>query len=171
MEVCRLILVPFSLRNTPLARSNLHGCWVELALLNSAPRAATVRAASGAGRLRVAALGEKAFTRLLGPVIDILSRHAESHYGSSVIRRDKPQANGGGHHTALGIGPAPDDGTVHSRSVSGSVRAAGMPTPTRATPGSSSSNHPFGNWAGLSNPSRSPQGSPRPSAEAVGAEA
>lgn len=55
----------------------------ELALLNSAPRAATIRAASGTGRLRVAALGEKAFTRLLGPVIDILSRHAESHYGKT----------------------------------------------------------------------------------------
>ncbi|EFP84232.2 uncharacterized protein PGTG_10610 [Puccinia graminis f. sp. tritici CRL 75-36-700-3] len=56
----------------------------ELALLNSAPRAATVRVAKGTGRLRVAALGEKAFTRLLGPVIDILSRHAASHYGADV---------------------------------------------------------------------------------------
>ncbi|KAG0145543.1 hypothetical protein CROQUDRAFT_658461 [Cronartium quercuum f. sp. fusiforme G11] len=59
----------------------------ELALLNSAPRAATVRVAAGSGRLRVAALGEKAFTRLLGPVIDILSRHAESHYGASAVVR------------------------------------------------------------------------------------
>ncbi|EGG05042.1 uncharacterized protein MELLADRAFT_75083 [Melampsora larici-populina 98AG31] len=57
----------------------------ELALLNSAPRAATVTAIGG--RLRVAALGEKAFTRLLGPVIEILSRHAESHYGQSSIKR------------------------------------------------------------------------------------
>ena len=57
---------------------------IELALLNSAPRAATVRVAKGTGRLRVAALGEKAFTRLLGPVIDILSRHAASHYGADV---------------------------------------------------------------------------------------
>ncbi|KAH9816433.1 cyclic nucleotide-binding-like protein [Melampsora americana] len=57
----------------------------ELALLNSAPRAATVRAIGG--RLRVAALGEKAFTRLLGPVIEILSRHAESHYGQSSIKK------------------------------------------------------------------------------------
>ncbi|POW05851.1 hypothetical protein PSTT_09423 [Puccinia striiformis] len=56
----------------------------ELALLNSAPRAATIRVAKGSGRLRVAALGEKAFTRLLGPVIDILSRHAASHYGPEV---------------------------------------------------------------------------------------
>ncbi|KAK4047951.1 hypothetical protein OIO90_005989 [Microbotryomycetes sp. JL221] len=53
----------------------------ELALLNSAPRAATVRAMPGQGRLRVATLGEKAFTRLLGPVIDILQRKAETSYG------------------------------------------------------------------------------------------
>ncbi|GAA5871470.1 hypothetical protein JCM8547_001352 [Rhodosporidiobolus lusitaniae] len=53
----------------------------ELALINSAPRAATVRAVAGEGRLRVATLGEKAFTRLLGPIIDILARKAERSYG------------------------------------------------------------------------------------------
>ncbi|BGP25067.1 cAMP-dependent protein kinase regulatory subunit [Rhodotorula toruloides] len=53
----------------------------ELALINSAPRAATVRAKPGEGRLRVATLGEKAFTRLLGPIIDILARKAERSYG------------------------------------------------------------------------------------------
>ncbi|GAA5820641.1 hypothetical protein JCM11251_003089 [Rhodosporidiobolus azoricus] len=53
----------------------------ELALINSAPRAATVRAQPGEGRLRVATLGEKAFTRLLGPIIDILARKAERSYG------------------------------------------------------------------------------------------
>ncbi|GAA6022923.1 hypothetical protein JCM11491_006630 [Sporobolomyces phaffii] len=53
----------------------------ELALINSAPRAATVRAIPGKGRLRVATLGEKAFTRLLGPIIDILARKAERSYG------------------------------------------------------------------------------------------
>lgn len=46
----------------------------ELALMNSAPRAATVRAAPGTGRLRVATLGEKAFTRLLGRESGIVSR-------------------------------------------------------------------------------------------------
>lgn len=56
---------------------------VELALLNSAPRAATVRPLPGSGRLRVATLGEKAFTRLLGPVVEILTRRAERNYGSS----------------------------------------------------------------------------------------
>jgi len=55
----------------------------ELALLNSAPRAATVRPVPGSGRLRVATLGEKAFTRLLGPVVEILTRRAERNYGSS----------------------------------------------------------------------------------------
>ncbi|GAA5984088.1 hypothetical protein JCM10908_006045 [Rhodotorula pacifica] len=53
----------------------------ELALINSAPRAATVRSKPGEGRLRVATLGEKAFTRLLGPIIDILARKAERSYG------------------------------------------------------------------------------------------
>ncbi|GHJ85485.1 hypothetical protein NliqN6_1887 [Naganishia liquefaciens] len=54
----------------------------ELALLNRAPRAATVRAAGGEGaKLRVAALGEKAFTRLLGPVREIMARSAGERYG------------------------------------------------------------------------------------------
>lgn len=56
----------------------------ELALLNSAPRAATVKAVRGAGRLRVATLGEQAFTRLLGPVIDILHRQAGSYSAAPV---------------------------------------------------------------------------------------
>lgn len=56
---------------------------LELALLNSAPRAATVRPLPGSGRLRVATLGEKAFTRLLGPVVEILTRRAERNYGSA----------------------------------------------------------------------------------------
>lgn len=34
----------------------------------------------GEGRLRVATLGEKAFTRLLGPVIEILQRKADIDY-------------------------------------------------------------------------------------------
>ena len=58
----------------------------ELALLNSAPRAATVRASSSedaSAKLRVAFLGERAFTRLLGPVRDIMARRAEG-YGALV---------------------------------------------------------------------------------------
>lgn len=54
----------------------------ELALLNRAPRAATVKAGGNAGdKLRVAALGEKAFTRLLGPVREIMARKAGEMYG------------------------------------------------------------------------------------------
>ncbi|KAK4047166.1 hypothetical protein OIV83_005618 [Microbotryomycetes sp. JL201] len=64
----------------------------ELALLNSAPRAATVRAMPGQGRLRVATLGEKAFTRLLGPVIDILQRKAETSYGQGPKGDSQPPA-------------------------------------------------------------------------------
>ncbi|KAK4701950.1 cAMP-dependent protein kinase regulator, partial [Phenoliferia sp. Uapishka_3] len=58
----------------------------ELALLNSAPRAATVRAMPGQGRLRVATLGEKAFTRLLGPVIEILQRKADIEYSGPTAK-------------------------------------------------------------------------------------
>lgn len=62
----------------------------ELALLNSAPRAATVRPLPGSGRLRVATLGEKAFTRLLGPVVEILTRRAERNYGISASSSATP---------------------------------------------------------------------------------
>ena len=55
----------------------------ELALLTKEPRAATVRA-HGAEKLRVAALGEQAFTRLLGPVRDIMARSAGERYGVAV---------------------------------------------------------------------------------------
>lgn len=54
----------------------------ELALLNREPRAATIRAAGTDGQtLRVGALGEKAFTRLLGPVREIMARTAGERYG------------------------------------------------------------------------------------------
>jgi cAMP-dependent protein kinase regulator len=61
----------------------------ELALLNDAPRIATVRAN---GRLKCATLGKKAFTRLLGPVLDILKRNSENYHaiinqhGSSITQ-------------------------------------------------------------------------------------
>lgn len=50
---------------------------IELALLNDSPRAATVVAH---GRLKCATLGKKAFTRLLGPVLDILKRNSENYH-------------------------------------------------------------------------------------------
>ncbi|KAI8581964.1 hypothetical protein K450DRAFT_230139 [Umbelopsis ramanniana AG] len=53
------------------------GYFGELALLNDAPRIATVRAN---GRLKCATLGKKAFTRLLGPVLDILQRNSENYH-------------------------------------------------------------------------------------------
>ncbi|KAL1934539.1 hypothetical protein VTP01DRAFT_6721 [Rhizomucor pusillus] len=49
----------------------------ELALLNDSPRVATVVAQ---GRLKCASLGKKAFTRLLGPVLDILKRNSELYH-------------------------------------------------------------------------------------------
>lgn len=50
---------------------------LELALLNDSPRAATVVAV---GRLKCATLGKKAFTRLLGPVREILKRNSENYH-------------------------------------------------------------------------------------------
>ncbi|KAH8548680.1 camp-dependent protein kinase regulatory subunit [Umbelopsis sp. PMI_123] len=55
------------------------GYFGELALLNDSPRAATVVAV---GRLKCATLGKKAFTRLLGPVREILNRNSENYQGS-----------------------------------------------------------------------------------------
>ncbi|CAO3586225.1 unnamed protein product [Absidia cylindrospora] len=49
----------------------------ELALLNDKPRAATVVAD---GKLKCVTLGKKAFTRLLGPVMDILQRNSENYH-------------------------------------------------------------------------------------------
>lgn len=48
----------------------------ELALLNDQPRLATIVAN---GKLRCATLGKKAFVRLLGPVVDIIKRNADSY--------------------------------------------------------------------------------------------
>lgn len=49
----------------------------ELALLHDEPRAATVVAK---GKLKCATLGKKAFTRLLGSVMDILKRNSENYH-------------------------------------------------------------------------------------------
>ncbi|KAK8861453.1 hypothetical protein IAR55_002272 [Kwoniella newhampshirensis] len=62
-----------------LAKGDYFG---ELALINRQTRAATVRA-EGSEKLRVAALGEQAFTRLLGPVKDIMARSVSERYGVS----------------------------------------------------------------------------------------
>ena len=64
------------LMGSPLARS-------ELALLNTEPRRATVRAKVRTDptqpKLKVAALNAAAFTRLLGPIRDILDRNAQEY--------------------------------------------------------------------------------------------
>ncbi|WVQ78761.1 hypothetical protein IAT38_000852 [Cryptococcus sp. DSM 104549] len=67
-------------RETVVKRLGQGEYFGELALLNRRTRAATVRAA-GPEKLRVAALGEQAFTRLLGPVKDIMARSVSERYG------------------------------------------------------------------------------------------
>lgn len=57
----------------------------ELALLNRQARAATVRAST---KLRVVALGEQAFTRLLGPAKDIMARNVNERYGGYNVGRE-----------------------------------------------------------------------------------
>ncbi|KAI8143474.1 cAMP dependent protein kinase regulatory subunit [Fennellomyces sp. T-0311] len=58
-------------------RSSKGDYFGELALLHDNPRAATVVAC---GRLKCVTLGKKAFTRLLGPVMDILKRNSENYH-------------------------------------------------------------------------------------------
>lgn len=65
-----------------LSRGDYFG---ELALLNNAPRAATVAAAS---KLRVVTMSERAFTRLLGPLAGILERHAKEAYGDEYFHKE-----------------------------------------------------------------------------------
>jgi len=48
----------------------------ELALLTDKPRAATIKAK---GKIKCATLGKKAFTRLLGPVVDIIKRNTANY--------------------------------------------------------------------------------------------
>ncbi|KZT12856.1 protein kinase A regulatory subunit [Laetiporus sulphureus 93-53] len=63
----------------------------ELSLLRLAPRAATVsaivRADSSKPKLKVAALDAPAFTRLLGPLRDIMERNAGQAYGPAAASR------------------------------------------------------------------------------------
>jgi len=99
--------------------------FTELALINSAPRAATVRAIPGKGRLRVATLGEKAFTRLLGPIIDILARKAERSYGPGAAVNASLGGGNGGNGGGAGGGIAPN---------SSSKEAFGQGDPRRGIP-------------------------------------
>jgi cAMP-dependent protein kinase regulator len=60
--------------------------FIELSLLRLAPRAATVSAVYRGDvsqpKLKVAALDEAAFTRLLGPLREIMERKAGESYGN-----------------------------------------------------------------------------------------
>ncbi|CAD6968360.1 unnamed protein product, partial [Tilletia controversa] len=110
-----------------------------LALLNNAPRAASIVAnqpaagASSTARLRVATLSEQAFTRLLGPLAGIMSRHAETHYGAADL------------HASAGVGA----GVSHmGMSTSPAARAGGAGAGAGAGAGGGgagpSAGYPFG---------------------------
>lgn len=71
MEVKKNIVMRI---NNITAKQNLN---IELALLTDKPRAATVVAK---GNLRCVTLGKAAFTRLLGPVMDILKRNTANYH-------------------------------------------------------------------------------------------
>ena len=55
----------------------------ELALLNDAPRAASVVAKKEGGEVKVAYLGKQGFQRLLGPVEDLMRRNNYSGGGEA----------------------------------------------------------------------------------------
>lgn len=79
MEVRRLLL--------QLVWDSTDFAWhVELSLLYLAPRAATVSAVQrkdlSSPKLKVAALDAPAFTRLLGPLREIMERKAGERYGN-----------------------------------------------------------------------------------------
>lgn len=63
----------------------VHSLLAELSLLRREPRAATVSALIrddiSQSKLKVAALDAGAFTRLLGPLREIMDRHAGQAYG------------------------------------------------------------------------------------------
>ena len=67
-----LFFFPFACLQIPVVEGSWIVLTVELALLNDAPRAATVRALKN---LKVAKLDKRAFQRLLGPIKDIMARN------------------------------------------------------------------------------------------------
>ncbi|KAG8923929.1 hypothetical protein FRC02_010794 [Tulasnella sp. 418] len=70
-------------REEPVMEMKRGDYFGELALLHRAPRAATVRAKPGSGKLKVATLDGDAFTRLLGPLRELMERTAEVKYSSA----------------------------------------------------------------------------------------
>ncbi|WFC97425.1 hypothetical protein MYAM1_000138 [Malassezia yamatoensis] len=83
----------------------------ELALMRQTPRAATVCASaqSDSGMLRVAALEEQAFTRLLGPLTGIMARYAETHYNSDESNVAEASATSNSVQTTMHDAPTQQD--------------------------------------------------------------
>lgn len=75
----------------PLATLVQGSYFGELALLDNKTRAATVVATKD-GPLQVAKLDADAFTRLLGPLADIMRNHARENYGQAIVPTDTVQS-------------------------------------------------------------------------------
>lgn len=116
----------------------------ELALLNKAPRAATIVASpsrsGGPDRLRVATLSDAAFTRLLGPLTGIMGRHARENYGESFAAS---------LNTATAAPPLPASSANTTAALSATDFSQIAPHEVAPQAGGASSNQPGGGtWIG-----------------------
>ncbi len=107
----------------------------ELALLNNAPRAASVVAAAplagdaqqASKKLKVAALSERAFTRLLGPLAGIMGRYAEERYGPGASNVPPHVGPTNSHAAPLPGSLAPHESVAASQGPAGGTWAAASP--------------------------------------------
>ncbi|WFD35131.1 hypothetical protein MCUN1_001980 [Malassezia cuniculi] len=93
--------------NEPISTLVRGSYFGELALLNNTTRAATVSAPANE-QLQVAKLDASAFTRLLGPLTDIMRDHAREHYGPAAVSAPQAAPNAEGEAPPSSIPEAGD---------------------------------------------------------------